>query len=211
MFPYVTAAPAAGRFALSRTLLSGTYIDPDNLMPDQVSGQEVTVMQNWDGRTLFKLNASPFQRAGQNFDLAPSGQLFAIIHDSKIQVYPLPPLTPKDQAQLKLAAADAPPHTQARIDLGGKPTHLSGTPVEASSDTPGALPAGHAASQAGAVQAATSPALSQAAPANQQQAVPEPNHIQNGDADPAQHRTPPTLYDADHPRQPGDPKPSAPQ
>jgi hypothetical protein len=207
VFPFVTAAPAAGRFALSRTLLSGTYIDPDNLMPDQVSAQEVTVFQNWDGRTLFKLNASPFQRAGQNFDLAPAGQLFAIIHDAKIQVYPLPPVTAKDQAELKLTAADAPQRTEARIDLGGKPTHFSGTPVEATSDAAGAT---GAASRAGTPQAATSPALSQAAPSSQQ-AVPEPNHIQKGDSDPNQRRTPPTLYDADHPRQPGDPKPSAPQ
>ena len=70
-FTSVVSASVAGRFALSGTLLTGAYVDVDNMVPEQIVAQEIEVFQNWDGRALLKLNASPFQRAGQNFDLSP--------------------------------------------------------------------------------------------------------------------------------------------
>jgi hypothetical protein len=217
MFPQLVAAPAAGRFALSRTLLNGPYIDPDNLTPDEVTAQEVSVMQNWDGHTLLKVNASPFQRAGQNFDLSPDGQSLAIIHDAKVQVYGLPPLTRKDQDAVKAAAAWAPAHTGARVDLGGKPVRRAATTEEAEApgETGGTTAANAHAPAAAAgpkSEAAVSPALSEAAPAadQAQQQAQEPNHLQNGDPDPTQRRPPPSLYTPEYPRQAGDPKPSTP-
>ena len=157
-------------------------------------------MQSWDGRSLFKLNATPFQRSGQNFDLSPSGQTVAIIHDGRIQTYALPPLSRKDVDALKLSATYAPPPTQARISLGGKPTHIAGPPEEKTADEAvGAKPS---------VAADTVP--SQTVERTQAQAAraEEPNAPVNGDPDPDKRRSIPTLYDAEHPRQKGDPKPS---
>ncbi len=210
LFPYIAAAPSAGRFALSRTLLNGTYIDPDNILPEQVSAQEVTVMQNWDGRTLLKLAASPFQRVGQNFDLSPDGLSFVIIRDAKIQTFRLPALSRKDSDALKLASASAPEHTSARISLGGKPTGKAGLPEEKASDEAPVTAKPEAATDR--VESQTKPALaatpaeSQAAPTRQ--ILAEPNAPQNGDLDPSQRRPIPSLYTPQYPRQKGDPKPS---
>ena len=74
--PVIVAAPAAGRFAVSRTLVGGNAVDMESLTSDDLTTQEITVMQNHDGRALLKVQASPIQRAGQNFDLSPDGMPF---------------------------------------------------------------------------------------------------------------------------------------
>ena len=102
--PSIVSAPASGRFALERVMISASATNLENLIPDEIQGQEITVFQSYDGRQLQKLNASPVQRAGQNFDLAPSGLALAVIQNGNIAVYKLPPLTGKDQAALKARA-----------------------------------------------------------------------------------------------------------
>ena len=218
LFPYLVSAPAAGRFALSRTITAGSYIDVDNLTIDQVAAQEVTVHQAWDGRAVFKLAATPFQRSGQNFDLSADGQTLAIIHDGKIQTYKLPALSHKDEDALKIAATWTPEHTEARISLGGKPVRKNSRPEEKVAAQANVTAQPEAAT--GGVESETkpqpaAPATSQVAatPVQSQSgassaAVQEPNQTVNGDLDPTQHRPPPTLYDPAHPRQKGDAKPS---
>ena len=63
--PEIVASPASGRFAFSRILLAHTYYDVENLLPEELTAQEITVFQHHDGRTLLKTTASPIQRAGQ--------------------------------------------------------------------------------------------------------------------------------------------------
>ncbi len=220
LFPYLVSAPAAGRFALSRTITLSSYVDPDNLVADELGAQEVSVLQNWDGRTLFKLPSTPFQRSGQNFDLSPDGQTLAIIHDGKIQTYKLPPLSRKDEDAVKLAVTYLPEHSDARISLGGKPVHRNGRPEEKVADEAPATSKPEAATDSVTSQTApepnpapapsnlaASPVPTQAAPTRL--AIQEPNQTVNGDQDPTQRRAPPTLYTPEHPRQKGDPKPSA--
>ncbi len=127
--PIITSAPDAGRFVLSRLLVTGTYIDPESVTPDQLSGQELTVIQNHDGRVLLKTQASPMQRAGQNYDLSPNGMWFAtfestqrgqedsLTQHTKIAVFHLPEPTAAEEKDLKLAAAATPEKNEAPIRL----------------------------------------------------------------------------------------------
>jgi hypothetical protein len=191
--PTIISAPDAGRFVLSRILVNGTYIDMENLQPDELSSQELTVMQNHDGRLLLKTQASPIQRAGQNFDLAEDGLSFATVQttqvtkygettqDTKIVVYHLPALTPADQKELKVAAAAAPEKNDAVIRLFGSPqknTAAQSTAVTVRADTTTVAPA----------------AATAVAPADPQPAT--------GDPSPDAPRKPPSLYDPDHPKTP---------
>src|SRR5208282_803621 len=98
---------------------------------DDLNGQEVMVLQNHDGRILLKVQPSPVQRTGQNFDLSPDGLSFTTLRNGNLEVYRLPDLTAKDQEQLKLAAADEPEKNIARIRL---------TPDRSADPAPPAVP-----------------------------------------------------------------------
>ncbi len=115
--PIIVTAPDAGRFAFSRILVAGTYYDIQNLVPEELSGQEIQVIQHYDGRILLKVQAAPIQRTGQNFDISPDGLGFTVIRNGNLEVYHLPDLTSKDQAQIQLAAAAMVEKNDARIRL----------------------------------------------------------------------------------------------
>ena len=193
--PIIQGAPAAGRFAMSRITLNGISIDPQNVIPEQMMGQEVSVRQNHDGRLLLKLQASPIQRAGQNFDISPSGMELAIVRAGNIEIYRLPPLTAKDQKQMKLAAAMQPAKSEAPLLLGAKPEvkqeGIQQAPGSSKNDTDGQTKgvAGAEVVPGGTVAPATSATI---APAHAEPA---------GDA-PEERRKPPTLYDSAHPKKP---------
>jgi hypothetical protein len=63
--PEIVSSPASGRFAFSRILVAGSFYDNQNLLPEELSGQEIQVIQNHDGRILLKVQASPIQRTDQ--------------------------------------------------------------------------------------------------------------------------------------------------
>ncbi len=132
--PTFAFAPAAGRFALGRTLVS-IALDADAPLPGSaVTGQEVRVYQNYNGKVLFKIDCSPVERAGQNFALSPDGLRLAVVRETvvrhaatkdddaysqtstAVEVYPLPALTDQDSAAVKEAEKLAPADTGARID-----------------------------------------------------------------------------------------------
>jgi len=131
--PFITSAPDAGRFAFSRILLTGTYFDLLNLLPEEISAQEILVFQSHDGRVLLKVQASPIQRTGQNFDLSPNGLSFAVIRAGNLDIFHLPALTKRDEEQLKLAAAAVPEKNDARIRL--TPTRTAQTTAQTASQT----------------------------------------------------------------------------
>jgi hypothetical protein len=132
--PTFSFAPAAGRFALGRTVVS-SLIDADSPLPASlVTGQEVRVYQSYSGKQLFKIDLTPVERAGQNFALSADGTRLAVVRETLVhhaatkdyeaytqretgvEVYALPPLTKEDQAAVKAAEAQAPADTGARID-----------------------------------------------------------------------------------------------
>jgi hypothetical protein len=133
--PTFSFAPAAGRFALGRIVVSGDF-DPGLPLPASVvSAEEVRVYQTYDGKQLLRINCTPVERAGQNFALSPDGMRLGVVretpvrhpatkydppytqNEAAVEVYSLPPLAAEDQAAVKDAAAHAPEDAGARIDL----------------------------------------------------------------------------------------------
>jgi hypothetical protein len=195
--PIIVSAPDAGRFAFSRLVVSGSFYDIDNLTPEDLSAQEVQVIQSHDGRILLKAQPSPIQRTGQNFDLSPDGLNFTMLRNGNLEVYRLPELSAKDQDQLKLAASELPEKNDARILL--RPNR----PAEASLPSApskivtvnGATGAVTQDDSTGGLDLTPASSSASAQPSVQPAAQPAPS------ADTAP-RKPPSLYDADHPKPP---------
>jgi hypothetical protein len=206
--PTLSFAPAAGRFALGRTLV-GASTDADSpLAPSLVTGQEVRVYQSYDGKQLFKIDLTPVERAGQNFALSADGMRLAVVRETLVhhaatkdyeaytqreagvEVYALPPLTKEDQAAVKQAEAQAPADTGARIDESLRRVSAAdaasagaGTPV--ASVVNGAQQSSAAATDGeSGVDAGTEAATGAAT-------------VMEGDAPPDAPRKPPTLYGPD--------------
>jgi hypothetical protein len=130
-YPSFVAANSAGRFAFSRTLTTGTLVDAQSPFPDELSSQEVRVLQTYNGRQLLRVATSPIQRSGQNYALSPNGLSLAVIHDPidprlkevqhkpAIEIYKLPPLTDKEQHEVNAELALAPPPSGAPIAFSG--------------------------------------------------------------------------------------------
>lgn len=174
--PMLVTAPDAGRFAFSRILVSGTYYDVQNLVPEELSGQDIQVIQHHDGRILLHVQASPIQRTGQNFDLSDDGLNFAVIRNGNLEVYRLPGLTAKDSAEVKKAAADMVERSDVRIGLTSKRP-------EAAQKVPQAVPE-------------VVPAMAVDAPSTTAQKA------NAGDAQDDGPRKPPSLYGPDYPKSP---------
>ena len=187
--PTIVAAPTAGRLALSRTLVNSTIFDLQEITPDLLQGQEITVMQAHDGRTLLKVLATPIQRVGQNFDLSANGLQFAVFRSGNIEVYKLPELTARDEKELKAAIELYPAPSEAEVKLNAHPVTSSRDDEEGTS--PGA----------------TSTEAPEPAKADVDAVTPKANvgFIQNGDGEDAETgrvgpRKAPSLYSGDHPR-----------
>jgi hypothetical protein len=202
--PSFSFAPAAGRFALGRTVVTAA-VDESAPMPESVvSAQEVRVVESYDGRVLFKIDCTPVERAGENFALSADGMRLAVVRETlvhhaatkdydeysereaAVEVYALPALTEKDRAEVKAAEAMAPPlDAGARIDLS---LERISTPMEGDA-------AEDAASGMSAVGGDTS-ALATAA-AGEQTAPVAAGAAVEGDAGPGVARKRPTLYGPD--------------
>ena len=194
--PALAVAPAAGRFALSRVLVAGDYVDPQNMVAGEMTGQEVEVMQSHDGRVLLKVQLTPIERSGQNTDLSPDGLSLAAIRSGKIEVYRLPTLSAKDREALKAGEASVPPRSNAMVRLGGPPTgsedsaepKLAATPVtpDPEPEAKPIVPATPAASTPSAAAKTVAPeAVSPRGDRTEEPPAP---------------RKAPSLYDSEHPK-----------
>ena len=137
-------------------------------------------MQNHDGRQLLKVQVTPIQRAGQNFDLSPDGMSLATLQTGQLAIYHLAPLTAKDQKEIQ----DSLPEKNAAM------IRLQANNAKVETDT-GKI-TGSAPVNAPTVAASPAPSAPQATPAENSAQSP---------ADEAP-RKPPTLYDKDHPKPP---------
>jgi hypothetical protein len=195
--PSFAFAPAAGRFALGRVVVAAAVDESAPLPESVVSAEEVRVVESYDGRVLFKIDCTPVERAGENFTLSADGMRLGVVRETlvhhaatkdydeysereaAVEVYALPALTEKDQAEVKAAEAMAPPDAGARIDLS---LERVSTPVM-----------GDTAADAASGMSADSSALATAA-AGEQGA---PAAVVEGDAEPGAARKRPTLYGPD--------------
>lgn len=220
---FLMTSPAAGRFALSLT--SSAPVVPPGAVDDKTPQptQQVEVLQHHDGRVLLNVQSAPIQAAGQNFDLSPNGLLFAAMQSNQIGVYDLPPLMPADRKAMMLSAAalSEPAIGPVRLETATALAESTARPAgNASAGLAGAGGSGNSMAAAGnlndaGVSSTNSPPASSAATAPpaalttsrpEGSASTEPGESRqgpvNGDALPEQHRKPPSLYDAEHPKPP---------
>jgi len=188
---FMTFAPESGRFALGRVMGA---VAADNLEQGAtagLTGQSVVVYQMESGKQILHVDCSPVVRAGQNFALSPDGMSLAVVRENSIEVFPLPPLSKKDQSDLKEARAMVPQDSVQPIDFAGP----SPAPATAGPTAPVAEPAKAKAAlpSVAAQNAATAPSTAPAAPTSSA-ASPPPQTAAAGDAAPEQPRKRPTLY-----------------
>ncbi len=184
--PSIVTAPTAGRFALERiTTQGGVFVDAENLSKDIVTGQEIEVLQNYDGRVLMKVQASPVQRAGQNFDFSPDGTLLGVVRAGNLEIYQVPPLTLKDHSELAKATEAEPEKNTAVIALDSEPV------TERAQARAEGVKLGTEVMQKSAGEVVEPP------PA-ESKANPEDGNVV-GDV-PATRREAPSLFDKDHPK-----------
>ncbi|MBB5056195.1 hypothetical protein HDF16_000864 [Granulicella aggregans] len=127
-YPSFASAPAAGRFAFSRTITTSNVFGSETPSASQLTAQEIRVVQMYNGKQLLRAVANPIQRAGQNYALSPDGLTLAVIHDvpappefkgekplhdPAVELFKLPAFTAKDLAEMKTEAAMAPPPSAA--------------------------------------------------------------------------------------------------
>jgi hypothetical protein len=208
--PTFAFAPAAGRFALGRTIVSGDF-DPELALPaSMVTGQEVRVYQSYDGKQLFKIDLTPVERAGQNFALSPDGMHLAAVRETTVrhratrddpayteveagvEVYDLPPLSAEDKAAVKAAQGMAPADQGARIDVALARTEREDAATEAGSGT---AQAEKVVVASGEVPTPAAAEAAQAPEPGRQQA--DQATVMEGDVPPAGPRKPPSLYSPD--------------
>ena len=220
--PVLAFAPAAGRFALGRIVVTGAVDADGPLAENMVREQEVRVVQSYDGRVLFKIDCTPVERAGENFALSADGMRLGVVRETlvhhaatkdddaysereaAVEVYALPPLTEKDQAEVKAAEALAPPDAGARIDLSLErvstplATDSVADAASGASGTGASAVGGDSAAQtlAGVGAGAGENATSQATTPEQGAAVAQ-GSVVLGDPEPGAARKRPTLYGPD--------------
>ena len=183
--PNIVVAPEAGRFALEHvTTMQGAFVDPDNLSPEAISGQEIEVVQNYDGQVITKLQASPVQRSGQNFDFSPDGTLVGVVRAGNLEIYQLAPLTLKDRSEVAKATESVPAKSTDMI-LAGSVVVTDRAQAKAEG-----VKVGTEVSQQSAGEVVAPPGKTSPEDGNVVGDVPEP------------HRKPPSLFDPDHPKPP---------
>jgi hypothetical protein len=206
--PTFAFAPAAGRFALGRIVVTGAA-DAEGPLPEGVvSAEEVRVVQSYDGRVLFKIDCTPVERAGGNFALSVDGMRLAAVRETlvhhaatkdydeytereaAVEVYALPALTEKDQAEVKAAEAMAPQDAGARIDLA---LERISTPVAGDAARGVSATAGDSSAQAAVAASAGAAVREQGAAAMGAEA----GAAVEGDPEPGAARKRPTLYGQD--------------
>jgi hypothetical protein len=209
--PSFDFAPSSGRFALSRVLIHSSAIPDQPLAQDELSGQSVVVYQAGSGKQLLHAECSPVARAGQNFALSPKGLGLALVHADAIEIYNLPPLTSKDEQDVKLAEASAPEESNVPVHFA-ESSQSDSTGADSADQPPNSS---DGAADGSFHQADRSSATNQttAAPATDPSAQPgSPSTTDDssaGDPVPGQRRKAPTLFNlpTDEPKNPTDGQP----
>jgi hypothetical protein len=131
--PYFVFAPTGGRFALSRLILHTSFDLEEPIQPELLGPQSVVVYQTDSGKQILRVDCSPIERAGQNFDLSPDGMNLAVIRNDAIEVYNLPPLTPEEQKAIQMAKSSEFQEADSPVNFGPVPASSGPKPADTSS------------------------------------------------------------------------------
>jgi len=207
--PSFAFAPSSGRFALSRII---SHAQSEMLIPELVGSQSVVVYQTDSGKQILHVEPQPIQRAGQNFALSPDGMDLAIVHGDAIEIFHLPPLTPKEQDAVKQAQAAAPTANDAPIRFATPASNTTPAaeltpepPPSSTTPNPQPQPPPRPAASANDASGTTQNTTTNPPAASNNPAPATPSADANPDQ-PEQHRKPPTLYNS-----PSDPPPVQPK
>lgn len=197
---FMTYAPESGRFALGRVMGDAPADTLEQGSTAGITGQNIIVYQMESGKQLLHTDCSPVARAGQNFALSPDGMGLVVVRENALEIFPLPPLSKKDQADVKEARALVPSSDGLPIDFAGpSPESAAASPAPSEpASVEAALPPLQPAAKPEAQHAAqpeaqkVQQARSVTAPASPQSAASAPTV--EGDAPPDHPRKRPTLY-----------------
>lgn len=70
--------------------------------------QSIEVFETASGSPVQSVNVNPVVTSGQNFSLSPDGRRLAVLHDSTVEFYDLPPMSQEEQAKFTALKADVP-------------------------------------------------------------------------------------------------------
>jgi hypothetical protein len=191
--PSFDFAPSSGRFALSRVLVHSSAVPDQPFSSDELSGQSIIVYQAGSGKQLLHAECNPVERAGQNFALSPSGLGLALVHADSIEVYSLPPLSSKDEADVKQAEATAPEESNVPVHFAGSSQSRSTEAADSASQSSGTSAAADISSPDPSGPATATPVAGQV-PSAQPAPRSTPDAGSAGDVAPGQPRKPPTLF-----------------
>ncbi|MEO6816895.1 MAG: hypothetical protein ABI177_09345 [Edaphobacter sp.] len=186
---FMSYAPASGRFALGRVMGDASVDNLEQGSGAGLGGQNVIVYQMESGKQILHTDCSPVARAGQNFALSPDGMSLTVVRENALEIFPLPPLSKKDQADVKEVRALIPNGDVLPIDFAGpSPETAAASPVPSEPapvkpELSSVQPAVQKVQQAASVLVAPPVVTRQAATATVE-----------GDASPEQPRKRPTLY-----------------
>jgi hypothetical protein len=186
---FMSYAPASGRFALGRVMRDAPVVNLEQGSGAGIGGQNVIVYQMESGKQILHTDCSPVARAGQNFALSPDGMSLAVVRDNALEIFPLPPLSKKDQAEVKEARALIPEGDVLPIEFASPspepaaPSPAPSEPTSVKAVLPAVQPEAQKIQQAASIPVAP-PAASR----------PVVSTTVEGDASPEQPRKRPTLY-----------------
>jgi hypothetical protein len=202
--PAFAFAPAAGRFAMGRLIVSSTLAGIRDISPGQISGETVDVYQTASGNQLLHLDCNPVEPGSQNFAISPDGMTFAIRNNGAIDFYVMPELTKKEQAAIQLAMSSAPEEIEVPVRLNsGHTAPADSSQAETTSPMPPPQTTPNQAPQPPDQQPIPQPPTAQAS--TDQPAGPQSVSSQSANSQPTSaaddpptetHRKPPTLYNA---------------
>ena len=116
--PTFVAAPAVGRFAMSRLTASSSGAPIGGLTVGEASlNQEIRVYGTESGDLLLDVPCSPVLRTPENFDLSADGKTLVVLGRDSINLYTLPELTARDRKDLAEVQAMLPPEAHGPVVL----------------------------------------------------------------------------------------------
>jgi VWFA-related protein len=118
-FPAIARSEDNSRVALSTVVRTDSPVaaaktddgDEDGADVNDVNhglGQSIQVFETASGNPIQSVSVNPVVKSGQNFSLSPDGRRLAVLRDSTVELYDLPPMSQEEQAEFTALKADVP-------------------------------------------------------------------------------------------------------
>jgi VWFA-related protein len=132
-YPAISHSADSSRFGVSTLrLAAGSDAPPgDDADRDHGLEQQVQIFETASGNPVETVAMSAPVLNGQDFSLSPDGRQLAVLAESAIELYDLPPIAEEEQAQFAALKADAPGLylLPAQPDADSQPGTAAGSPA----------------------------------------------------------------------------------